>query len=161
MKQILYRHFPDKRRELCGGVSPRYIFILLTATSISLSLFSMQQSPSWDANMSFVIQEIPHTLCNPKCLLPHSQVPPPVAILCSYIWANNHKKGTYFCISMATVVMQMCNNVQLYVHYLPHWRNTSINKYSMFSHILSASHKHVKIHSRESCRQFLSPQHCT
>jgi len=36
----------------------------------------------------------------------------------SYIYASNNKMETYYFVSMATMVMQVCHNVNLYVYCL-------------------------------------------
>ena len=83
VKQILYSHFPDEWRELGGRggqIALEHFYIVDSYVSLSFSV-SMEQSPSWEANMSLASQEIPHILWNLKHLLLHSQVHPPVPIL--------------------------------------------------------------------------------
>jgi hypothetical protein len=53
---------------------------LHTYTRTYLITYSMEQSPSWEANMFPASQDIPRILCNPKvhyCIL---KFPPPVRI---------------------------------------------------------------------------------
>ena len=48
---------------------------------IYLLTYSMEQSPSWEANRFSASQEIPHILCNPKVHYRSHKCPPPVPIL--------------------------------------------------------------------------------
>ena len=43
--------------------------------------YSIEQSPSWDANQFSASQEIPHILRNPKVNYCSHKCPPPVSIL--------------------------------------------------------------------------------
>ena len=48
---------------------------------ILLITYSMQQSPSWEANQFADSQEIPHILWNPKVHYRIRKFPPPVPLL--------------------------------------------------------------------------------
>ena len=56
----------------------------------SLLTYSMQQSPSWEANPFSASQEIPHIIWNPKVHYSIQKCPPPVPILSQLISGSCH-----------------------------------------------------------------------
>ena len=58
-----------------------YLHTYLTYLHTYLLTYSMEQSPSWDANWFSDSQEIPQILWNPKVLYRIHKYPPPVPIL--------------------------------------------------------------------------------
>ena len=50
-------------------------------TTTYLSTYSMEQSPTWEANCFSASQEIPRILCNPKVYYCSNKCPPPVPLL--------------------------------------------------------------------------------
>ena len=72
---LLYRFSSLKLSALLNQISlPTYILTYLLT-------YSMQQSPSWEANRFSASQEIPHILCSPKVHYRTHKSPPPVPIL--------------------------------------------------------------------------------
>jgi len=64
-----------------------------------LLTYSMEQSPSWEANRFTDSQEIPHTLWNPKIHYPNRKSRPFVPILSQLVPAHtpiSHFLNTYF-----------------------------------------------------------------
>jgi hypothetical protein len=61
-----------QKSELVTGVPMRLLTYLLT--------YSMEQSPSWEANRFAASQEISRILCNPKVHYRILKCPPPVSI---------------------------------------------------------------------------------
>jgi hypothetical protein len=59
---------------------PIYIYIYIYIYTYLLT-YSMEQSPSWEANQFVVSQEIPRVLLNPKVNYSIHKCPPPVCIL--------------------------------------------------------------------------------
>ena len=52
-----------------------------TSEWCSINCYSMEQSPSWEANSTAASQEIPRNLWNPNVYFPHSRAPATCHIL--------------------------------------------------------------------------------
>ena len=63
------------------SVESRVFSVLLYFYFVALLTYSLQQSPSWEANGLSASQEIPRILCNPKVHYRIHNSPPPVPIL--------------------------------------------------------------------------------
>ena len=64
-----------------SGYRTSWVFLVVILGRSFILTYSMEQSPSWEANQFSASQEIPRLLWNPKVLYRIHKCPPPVPIL--------------------------------------------------------------------------------
>jgi hypothetical protein len=107
---------------------------------------SMEQSPSWETDISWIGQEIPHLLCNPKV---HYRVPkiPPINPILSYMNPGQTFTTYFITIHLSIILIAMHRSryfsslqifqLKCYVHFSHSTCALHISPISAFLHLIT------------------------